>query len=89
MILLQIRVEADLENYGATVAVYATIPILGRIQLVSVSGNLKDGIKAGFNVAFASGFVKVFIENNILKAEVNASVLGITFDEVFELFVLK
>ena len=50
MILLQFRVEADLKNYGATVAVYATIPILGQIQLVSVSGNLKDGIKAGFNV---------------------------------------
>lgn len=86
--LLQIRVSVDFSTHTATVDAFVTVPILGRVKIASVRGNLKAGIKAEFNVAVAKGFIRLFIEGGLVKLQVNGTFLHRHFDQTVRLVAL-
>ncbi|KAJ1300760.1 hypothetical protein OPQ81_002404 [Rhizoctonia solani] len=87
-----IVVKASVDTVRLTIkaSVSINLPIVGTKELVTVDGNLKDGVKGEIDALFAKGSVTFFLKNGLelwVKLEVSGPLCP-KIDKEFKIFKL-
>jgi len=81
------KISGKIVGMGIEAELGVTIPFFGYKKLVKISGDLINGVEAGFDVfGVASGSIRVYLRGKDVMVTLKASVLGKTYTYDFKLF---
>ncbi|KZS90899.1 hypothetical protein SISNIDRAFT_487918 [Sistotremastrum niveocremeum HHB9708] len=84
---LTLVVSLDIATLVVEFTVYITVPILGRVELGSISGDLtKGGVTLSFNVYVASGTITLYIKDGYLWANIDVKSIVGNYDKDIQIF---
>ncbi|KAL4242845.1 hypothetical protein ABKN59_011266 [Abortiporus biennis] len=83
------RIIAKIDGMSISGEIGINIPILGYKKLAGISGDLVNGVQAGFDLwGIASGSIRIFLQGKNVMCELKASALGHTWNTTFKIFTL-
>ncbi|KAL4247799.1 hypothetical protein ABKN59_007114 [Abortiporus biennis] len=83
------RIIAKIDGMSISGEIGINIPLLGYKKLAGISGDLVNGVQAGFDLwGIASGSIRIFLQGKNVMCELKASALGKTWNTTFKIFTL-
>jgi hypothetical protein len=70
----QLEGSIDIGTLTLSATLYVRVPLWGRVKIISISGNLREGIKLSINVLVASGTIGLRLDGKDLRFLVDLEV---------------